>query len=198
MLRTDCLLFRLEEVTRTNRGIQSAYQVDVLQKTWAPALRQGTVWRLSWRLIGGLFSAIAVLLLCGAAANAGAGGTHHRSHSKSSTGTTHVRSYTRKDGTYVAGYNRGLPRTGHSSYPRYPASTSRGDNGRIKRNPAARSAFERERPCPANGRTRGSCPGYVVDHVRPLECGGRDDPSNMQWQTVVEGKAKDKTEGLCR
>ncbi len=41
-------------------------------------------------------------------------------------------------------------------------------------------------------------PGYVVDHIIPLECGGADDPSNMQWQTVAEGKAKDKTEGNCR
>jgi hypothetical protein len=35
--------------------------------------------------------------------------------------------------------------------------------------------------------------GYVVDHVKPLECGGADAPSNMQWQTVAAGKAKDKT-----
>ncbi len=41
-------------------------------------------------------------------------------------------------------------------------------------------------------------PGYVVDHIIPLECGGADDPSNMQWRTVAEGKAKDKTEGNCR
>jgi hypothetical protein len=40
--------------------------------------------------------------------------------------------------------------------------------------------------------------GYVVDHIIPLECGGADDPSNMQWQTIAEGKAKDKTEGNCR
>ena len=51
---------------------------------------------------------------------------------------------------------------------------------------------------PSTGRSRGRCPGYVVDHVRPLECGGADAPSNMQWQTVADGKAKDKTEGQCR
>jgi len=32
--------------------------------------------------------------------------------------------------------------------------------------------------------------GYVIDHIKPLECGGADDPSNMQWRTVAEGKAK--------
>src|SRR5216683_7638817 len=25
--------------------------------------------------------------------------------------------------------------------------------------------------------------GYVVDHVKPLACGGVDAPSNMQWQS---------------
>jgi hypothetical protein len=28
----------------------------------------------------------------------------------------------------------------------------------------------------------------------PLSKGGKDDPSNMQWQTVEEAKAKDKVE----
>jgi hypothetical protein len=37
-------------------------------------------------------------------------------------------------------------------------------------------------------------PGYVVDHVCALACGGVDDPSNMQYQTYAEGKAKDKWE----
>ena len=37
-------------------------------------------------------------------------------------------------------------------------------------------------------------PGHVVDDVVPLACGGADDPSNMQWQTTEEGKAKDKVE----
>ncbi len=42
-------------------------------------------------------------------------------------------------------------------------------------------------------------PGYVVDHIVPLACGGADAPSNMQWQTVEAGKAKDKVERVgCR
>ena len=38
------------------------------------------------------------------------------------------------------------------------------------------------------------CPGYVIDHIKPLTCDGADDPSNMQWQTKAESKAKDKWE----
>ncbi|WP_427500783.1 HNH endonuclease signature motif containing protein [Methylomonas sp. MED-D] len=63
-----------------------------------------------------------------------------------------------------------------------------------ERSQAAKEAFKREHPCPANGANHGPCPGYVIDHVTPLACGGADDPSNMQWQTEAEGKAKDKWE----
>jgi len=37
-------------------------------------------------------------------------------------------------------------------------------------------------------------PGYVVDHIVPLAKGGKDVPSNMQWQTIAAAKAKDKIE----
>jgi hypothetical protein len=37
-------------------------------------------------------------------------------------------------------------------------------------------------------------PGYVVDHIVPLACGGADAPSNMQWQSVADGKEKDRIE----
>jgi len=39
----------------------------------------------------------------------------------------------------------------------------------------------------------------VIDHVKPIACGGADDPSNMQWQTTEAGKAKDRWERTgCR
>jgi hypothetical protein len=50
------------------------------------------------------------------------------------------------------------------------------------------------KPCPSTGETTGTCRGYVVDHIIPLKRGGLDAPSNMQWQTVAEGKAKDRVE----
>jgi len=41
---------------------------------------------------------------------------------------------------------------------------------------------------------RGACPGYVIDHIQPLACGGEDAPANMQWQTRTEAKEKDRWE----
>ncbi|WP_198328237.1 HNH endonuclease signature motif containing protein [Methylovulum psychrotolerans] len=63
-----------------------------------------------------------------------------------------------------------------------------------ERSQAAKDLFKRSHPCPSNGNDHGSCPGYVIDHVEPLACGGKDAPENMQWQTETEGKAKDKWE----
>ena len=37
-------------------------------------------------------------------------------------------------------------------------------------------------------------PGYVVDHVCALAQGGIDSVDNMQYQTIAEGKRKDKIE----
>lgn len=63
-----------------------------------------------------------------------------------------------------------------------------------ERSEAAKSAFKHSHPCPSNGHTSGACPGYVIDHIKPLACSGPDDSANMQWQTVAAGKAKDKWE----
>ena len=66
------------------------------------------------------------------------------------------------------------------------------------RSEAQKNAFKREHPCPSNGNNHGSCPGYVIDHIVPLACGGADEPSNMQWQTVQDAKIKDSFElSMC-
>lgn len=62
------------------------------------------------------------------------------------------------------------------------------------RQASAVAEFKRQQPCPATGKTRGTCPGYIVDHIEPLCAGGADAPANMQWQTVEDAKAKDKHE----
>ena len=51
-----------------------------------------------------------------------------------------------------------------------------------------------------NGYSRGRA-GYIVDHTCPLSCGGLDSTTNMQYQTLAEGRAKDRWERLpwgCR
>jgi len=64
----------------------------------------------------------------------------------------------------------------------------------IARNPASVAAFKRAFPCPATEVARGPCPGYVVDHIRPLCAGGPDSPINMQWQTREGSLVKDRAE----
>jgi hypothetical protein len=73
-------------------------------------------------------------------------------------------------------------------HARHPRQT------REERSPAAKDAFKRACPCPSTESSNGSCPGYVIDHVTPLACGGHDTPNNMAWQTVADAKAKDKWE----
>jgi 5-methylcytosine-specific restriction endonuclease McrA len=59
-----------------------------------------------------------------------------------------------------------------------------------KRNPSNRAAFHSSNPCPSTGLTSGPCPGYHVDHIVPLACGGSDSPSNMQWLTASANLSK--------
>lgn len=63
-----------------------------------------------------------------------------------------------------------------------------------ERRSSVRGEFQRHHPCPATGERRGACPGHVLDHVRPLCAGGLDHVANLQWQTVAEGKRKDRIE----
>lgn len=69
----------------------------------------------------------------------------------------------------------------------------------IQRSVAVKDAFKRSHPCPANGHTSGSCPGWQIDHREPLECGGPDTIDNMQWLTVADHKAKTVQDNIrCR
>lgn len=67
------------------------------------------------------------------------------------------------------------------------------------RSAAVRAEFKRLNPCPSTGERRGSCPGWVIDHIDPLCNGGLDAVSNMQYQTIEDAKVKDRWEReLCR
>src|SRR5574340_905695 len=73
---------------------------------------------------------------------------------------------------------------GHRSSARC-TTCQRNEHGRIKRSEDAKRDFMRRSGHP-HGRK-----GYVVDHIVPLACGGADTPSNMQWQTKADSRAKD-------
>ena len=81
-----------------------------------------------------------------------------------------------------------------SSHATTPPWVHRDSHGKIARDPRQLDAFKKQHPCPATGKTYGSCPGYTVDHVVPLKRGGPDVPSNMQWQSKEAAKEKDKWE----
>ena len=65
----------------------------------------------------------------------------------------------------------------------------------LARDPAQVREFRRHTICPSTGKATMKCSGYVVDHIRALACGGADNwRTNMQYQTIADGKAKDKWE----
>ena len=59
--------------------------------------------------------------------------------------------------------------------------------------------FKLGNPCPVTGEARGECKGYVIDRIIPIACGGAEDASNMQWQTLAQAREKDRWEKIgCR
>ena len=64
---------------------------------------------------------------------------------------------------------------------RYCGAPAREADGRIARSSAVLSAFRRIYPCPSNRTRAGACPGWSIDHVIPLACGGCDAVRNLQW-----------------
>jgi hypothetical protein len=148
------------------------------------------------------------------------GGSHKSKDSDAGDKPVHVKEYTKKDGTVVSAHDRKAPDSGSGSSAgtassatstttksavaettspstgakhtaAYCTSCPRDANGKIIRSRVARETFMSQ-----TGYKHGR-PGYVVDHIIPLECGGADYPGNMQWQTVAEAKAKDATEHTC-
>jgi hypothetical protein len=106
----------------------------------------------------------------------GGGSSHSKSSSSSSKSTVHSSS-----GTHHGGKQKAV-------------GVHRDKKGKIARSAKAKDEFKKAHPCPSTGKTSGSCPGYVIDHVTALKRGGQDSPYNMQWQTKQDAKAKDKWE----
>jgi hypothetical protein len=68
--------------------------------------------------------------------------------------------------------------------------------GKIAPSAAAVHEFREKHPCPTSGHNWGACPGYVVNHIKPLCKGGLDVPANLQWQTHTDANRSDQT--ACR
>jgi hypothetical protein len=81
------------------------------------------------------------------------------------------------------------------------APVKRDANGRIYRSRTVVARFQHSTVCPATGRTGTPCPGFLVDHRKPLGCAKTeaerarlDSVVNMQYQTIADARAKDKIE----
>jgi hypothetical protein len=59
------------------------------------------------------------------------------------------------------------------------------------RDPHQRAAFMKYHQCPSTGQARGACPGYVVDHIKPLCAGGADAVADGE-RGEGEGQARAK------
>ena len=64
---------------------------------------------------------------------------------------------------------------------RYCGPPKRYANGYIKRSSIVLKHFQAIHPCPSTGLPTGKCPGWSMNHVLPLACGGCDEVSNLQW-----------------
>jgi len=133
------------------------------------------------RRIGLGLLALTLLLPSGLIAQEGRSSSHPSTRSSSGKGTKATSSKAKI-----------TSKRSSSSVPRKSTIAHRKSNGKIKRSVAAKNEFMKRTGYP-KGRK-----GYVLDHIVPLECGGADVPSNMQWQTVQEAKIKDRSERNCR
>lgn len=66
-------------------------------------------------------------------------------------------------------HNREAGTHGHS---KADPGVTRDEHGKIAWSEKARAEFRNSHPCPSTGKTRGACPGYVIDHVQALKHGG--------------------------
>lgn len=146
-----------------------------------------------------LIGLLALLLIAGVApaqrgGHGGSSGSHHSSprHAPATPSSSHLKTHSAAPHLSSSGKTSGSRAPAATKYSSHYAHSTPGiardSRGRIERSSAATHAFKKQTGYP-NGR-----PGYVIDHIVPLSRGGADSPSNMQWQTVSEAKAKDKWE----
>lgn len=95
--------------------------------------------------------------------------------------------------TPLAAQHRSSAGRSRSSHPRSYSSHPRTRAIHPGTEPEHRSAAAKDQFMRKSGHAHG-WPGHVVDHIVPLACGGADAPSNLQWQTTEEARAKDRVE----
>jgi 5-methylcytosine-specific restriction endonuclease McrA len=83
---------------------------------------------------------------------------------------------------------------------RQTGQVPRTEAGKTERSAAVLAAFREKYPCPATGKSSGSCPGWAIDHVIPLACGGVDAVYNLQWlpNTIKSAKGSDSKDHFER
>lgn len=64
---------------------------------------------------------------------------------------------------------------------RYAGEVIRAADGTTMRSTKVINAFKKQWACPSSNRHLGACPGWAIDHIVPLDCGGVDAVWNMQW-----------------
>lgn len=77
-----------------------------------------------------------------------------------------------------------------ASYSAYQAN----DKSYLKRSATVKRHFKQQTICPTTGTYTQKCAGYVVDHIIPLKCYGKDSVENMQYQTIADAKIKNRYE----
>lgn len=78
---------------------------------------------------------------------------------------------------------------------RYAGEVIRDADGTIHRSTKVLNAFKKIWACPSTGLHKGPCPGWAIDHVISLACGGRDAVINLAW---MPDEAKSCAADYCK
>ena len=141
------------------------------------------------KILTKLILAVAIVATTATAEARGGGGGGHGGHSGFRSSKGYSAQTDSSSGKAVLGRSS-VVHSGvtHSGASIRADSVKRDTLGRITRSSSERHKFMVETGYP-HGRK-----GYVVDHIIALKRGGLDEPTNMQWQTKAEAKAKDRVE----
>lgn len=79
-------------------------------------------------------------------------------------------------------------------------AVTRNEKGNTQRSKQVIARFKQLYACPSTGKNSGACPGWAIDHVIPLDCGGIDAVYNMQWlpNTIKSGSGSDRKDRFER